>query len=105
MFKSLKKKTEAINCLLETCLKSKILTQINTFQHGEKLVFKVQVLWRCFGAVVFHKREAACSQYLVVGSLNSPVEVGQSELVIVDGAVADTEGSPRWEFSLQQVAG
>lgn len=67
-----------------------VLTQINNFQHGEKLVLKVQVLLRCFGAVIFYKGEAACSQYLIVGSLHCPVKVGQSELVIVDGAVADT---------------
>lgn len=67
-----------------------ILTQIDNFQHGKKLVFKVQVLWGCFGAVIFYKGEAACPQYLVVGSLNSPVKVGQSKLVIVDGAVTDT---------------
>lgn len=67
-----------------------LLTQINHFQHGEKLVLKVQVLWRCFGTVIFYKREAACSQYLVVGSLDFPVKIGQSKLVIVDRAVADT---------------
>lgn len=66
-----------------------ILTQINNFQYGEKLVLKVQVLLRCFGTVIFYKGEAACSQYLIVGSLDSPVKVGQSKLVIMDGAVAD----------------
>lgn len=55
--------------------------------------------------MVFNKGETACSQYVVVGSLNSPVKVGQSKLVIVDGAVADTERSPVREFSLEQVAG
>lgn len=82
-----------------------LLTQINNFQHGEKRVFKVQVLWRRFGTVIFYKGEAACSQDVVVGFLDSPVKVGQSKLVIVDGAVADTVGSPRREFTLQQVAG
>lgn len=67
-----------------------LLTQINHFQHGEKPVLKVQVLWRRFGTVIFYKGEAACPQYLVVGPLNPPVKVGQSKLVIVDGAVADT---------------
>lgn len=55
--------------------------------------------------MVFYKGETAGSQYLVVGPLDSPVKVGQSELVIVNGAVADTERSPRREFALQQVAG
>lgn len=49
--------------------------QINNFQHGEKPIFKVQVLWRRFGTVIFYKREAACSQYVIVGSLDSPVKV------------------------------
>ncbi len=66
------------------------LTQINHFQHVEEPILKVQVLWGGLGAVIFDEREAACSQYLVVGSLDSPVKVGQSKLVIVDGAVADT---------------
>lgn len=52
-----------------------LLTQINDFQHSEKRVLEVQVLWRRFGAVIFYKREAARSQYLVVASLNSPVKV------------------------------
>lgn len=82
-----------------------ILTQINNFQHGEELVLKVQVLRRSFAAVILNKGEAACSQYLVVGPLHAPVKVGQSKLVIVDGAVADTVRCPRWEFTLQQVAG
>ena len=82
-----------------------ILTQINNFQHGEKLVLKVQVLCRSFGAVIFYKGEAACSQYLVVGALNCPVKVGQSKLVIVDSRVADAEGGPRRETTLLQVTG
>lgn len=86
-------------------MKMHLLTQINNFQHGEELVLKVQVLWRSFGAVILYEGEAACSQYLVVGPLHAPVKVGQSELVIVDGAVADTVRCPRWEFTLQQVAG
>lgn len=65
-------------------------TQINGFQHSEKLVLEVQVLWRSFGTVIFYEGEAARSQYLVVGSLNYPVKVGQSKLVVMDGAVADT---------------
>lgn len=82
-----------------------ILTQINDFQHREKPVLKVQVLsWR-FGTVVFYKGKTASSQYLVVGTLDTPVKVGQSELVIVNGAIADTERCPRGEFTLQQVAG
>lgn len=40
--------------------------------------------------MIFHEGEAARSQYLIVGSLNSPVKVGQSKLVVMDGAVADT---------------
>lgn len=43
-----------------------LLTQIKNFQDAEKLVLKVQVLWRGFGTVIFYKGEAACSQYLVV---------------------------------------
>lgn len=82
-----------------------ILTQINNLQHGEKLVLKVQVLWRSFGAVILYKGEAACSQYLVVGALNCPVKVGQSKLVIVDGGVADAVGGPGREVTLQQVTG
>ena len=82
-----------------------LLTQINHFQHCEKLVLEVQVLWRCFGTVIFYKGEAACSQYLVVGPLNRPVKVGQSKLVVVDRAVADTVRGPGREFTLQQVTG
>lgn len=82
-----------------------LLTQINDFQHGEKPVLKVQVLSWCFGTVIFYKGETACPQYLVVGTFDTPVKVGQSELVVVNGAVADTEWSPRGEFTLQQVAG
>lgn len=67
-----------------------LLTQINNFQHSEKLVLKVQVLWRRFGAVVLYKGEAACPQDVVVAALDCPVEVGQSKLVVVDGAVAHT---------------
>lgn len=40
--------------------------------------------------MIFYEGEAARSQYLVVGSLNYPVKVGQSKLVVMDGAVADT---------------
>lgn len=68
-----------------------LLTQINEFQHGEKPVLKVQVLSWCFGTVIFYKGKTACSQYLVVGTFDTPVKVGQSELVVVNGAVADTE--------------
>lgn len=67
-----------------------LLTQVDHFKPGEEPVEIVQVLCRCFGAVVFNEGKAACSQYMVVGSLNSPVEVGQSELVVVDRTVADT---------------
>lgn len=82
-----------------------LLTQIDDFQHREKLIFKVQVPnWR-FGTVIFYKGETACSQDLVVGTLDPPVKVGESELVIMDGGIADTEGRPRGEFSLHQVAG
>lgn len=80
-----------------------ILTQIYDFQHGEKPVLKVQVLrWR-FGTVVFNEGKAAGSEDLVVATLDTPVEAGQAELVVVDGAVADTEGGPRGEPPLQQV--
>lgn len=92
----------AKECALNICT---ILTQINDFQHGEKPVLKIQVLCRCFGTVVFYEGETACPQYLVVSSLNSPVEVGQAKLVVVDRAVADTVWGPRRKFPLQQVAG
>lgn len=52
-----------------------LLTQIKSFQHGEKLVLKVQVLWRRFGTVILYKGEAACPQYLIVRSLDTPVKV------------------------------
>lgn len=55
--------------------------------------------------MVFDEGEAACPQYVVVGPLNPPVEVGQSKLVIVHGTVADTVGGPRRELALPQVAG
>ena len=81
------------------------LTQINHFQRGEEPVLKVQVLCRCFAAVILDEGEAACPQDVVVGPLHCPVEVGQTELVVVDRAVADTERGPRREAALQQVAG
>lgn len=79
-------------------------TQIDHFQGGEELVFEVQVVWRGFSAVVFDKGEAAGPQDVVVGSSDRPVEVGQAELVIVDGAVGDAVGGPGRETALLQVA-
>lgn len=64
----------------------------------------MQVVWRGFGAVVLDEREAACAEDVVVTALHSPVEVGQSELIIVHGAIANTEGGPGREFALLQVA-
>lgn len=55
--------------------------------------------------MVLNEGEAACPQDVVVGPLNPPVKVGPSELVVVNGAVADTEGGPRREVPLEQVAG
>lgn len=54
--------------------------------------------------MILYEGEAACSQYVIVGALDTPVKVGQSELVIVDGAVADTVGCPGRQSTLQQVA-
>lgn len=53
--------------------------------------------------MILYKGEAACSQYLIVASLNCPVKVGPSELVVSDGAVANAERGPRRESALQQV--
>lgn len=50
--------------------------------------------------MIFHKGKAARPQYVVIGSLDSPVKVGHAKLVVVDGAVAHTERSPWWESAL-----
>lgn len=55
--------------------------------------------------MILYEGEAACPQYVIVGALDTPVKVGQSELVIVHGAVADTVGGPGRQLTLQQVAG
>lgn len=54
--------------------------------------------------MVLDEGEAACAEDVVVAALHSPVEVGQSELVIVHGAIANTEGGPGRESALLQVA-
>ena len=54
--------------------------------------------------MIFDKREAACSEYLIVSSRDTPVEVGQSELVVFYGAVGDTEGGPGGQTPLREVA-
>lgn len=84
---------------------TRLLAQINDFQHGEKPVLKVQVLRRRFGAVVLYKGETSRPQDLVVAAAHAPVKVGHAELVVVDGAVADAEGGPGGEPALQQVGG
>lgn len=55
--------------------------------------------------MVLDEWEAARPQYVIVGALDRPVKVGQSELVVVDGAIADTVGRPGRQVTLQQVAG
>lgn len=50
--------------------------------------------------MVLDKRETTSPQYVVIGSLYHPVEVGPPELVVSDDAVADTEGGPGREVPL-----
>lgn len=40
--------------------------------------------------MVLDEGEAARPQYVIVGALDRPVKVGQSKLVVLDGAIADT---------------
>lgn len=79
------------------------LTKIDDFQCSKKTIFKLQVLRRCFGAVVFDERESTSSKDVVVRSLHLPVEVGQTELVIDDVTVAHAERCPGRERALCEV--
>lgn len=79
------------------------LTKIDDFQCTKKHIFKLQVLWRGFGAVVFDERESTSPKDVVVRSLHLPVEVGQTELVIDDVTVAHAERSPGRERALCEV--
>lgn len=64
----------------------------------------MQIVRRGFGAVVLDERETAGAEDVVVTALHTPVEVGQSELVIVHGAIPNTERGPGRESALLQVA-
>lgn len=54
--------------------------------------------------MVLDEGEAARPQDVIVGTLDLPVKVGQSELIVEDGAIADTVGRPRRQLTLLQVA-
>lgn len=54
--------------------------------------------------MVLDEWEAARPQDVIVGALDLPVEVGPSELIVVDGAIADTVGGPGRQLTLLQVA-
>ena len=51
------------------------LTKINDFQCAEEFVLEVQVLRRCFAAVVLDEGKASRPKNVVVGALDWPVEV------------------------------
>lgn len=51
------------------------LTQVDDFEYAKEFVFKVKVLWRCFGTVVLDEGKGSCSEDVVVGTLHLPVEV------------------------------
>lgn len=76
------------------------LTQVDDFEYAKEFVFKVKVLWRCFGAVVLDEGKRSCSEDVVVGTLYLPVEVGLAKLVIDYSTVAHTEGCPGGQFAL-----
>lgn len=54
--------------------------------------------------MVLDEGEAARPQDVIVAALDRPVKVGQSELVVVHGAIADTVGGPGRQLALPQVA-
>lgn len=54
--------------------------------------------------MVFDERESTSSKDVVVRSMHLPVEVGQTELVVDDVAVAHAERSPGRERALREVA-
>lgn len=54
--------------------------------------------------MVLDEGETAGAEDVVVTALHGPVEVGQSELVIVNSAIANTERGPGRKCALLQVA-
>lgn len=54
--------------------------------------------------MIFDEGEAARPQDVVIGALDLPVKVGPSELIVVDGAIADTVRGPGRQLTLLQVA-
>lgn len=55
--------------------------------------------------MVLDEGETASAEDVVVTALYSPVEVRQTKLVIVHGAIAHTERRPGRKSALQQVTG